>query len=454
MRLVNRLCAKISKPKISTDKVRYKPSVGLEIHAQICSNISHAKATHFSSKMFSSAAFDDTSHVNSSVELFDIAVPGTLPVLNRNSVLRGIQAGVLLNCKIARRCRFERKHYFYADMPSGYQITQQRNPIAHSGYFEYFVHSADQFSAYSTLDKRINVFTCSEGQLRVDANISLASEDSPRLGVRTEVKNINSLKSVYSAINYEISRQHEILKNGGEVLNETRAVDHKGHTVEMREKEIETDYRFMPEPNLPTVVISDELIENVEKNIKRIPKYLHFINEYGFDCDSALYITKDEKQTNFIEAVLREQSGLDVNFLLEWLKELKRICANLNTSYPPTSGDFASTFATLIYLNSESRLTRLTTIDLLKGYACGSLLSTPLEIVEEENLWQINDWNEILNIVDEVFRERGELVSRARSRNARTKCVNKLRNAVIESSFKRIDVQKALDGVMERLKKI
>ncbi|VDM40028.1 unnamed protein product, partial [Toxocara canis] len=308
MRLVKRLYGQVANIKVTADKMRYRPIVGLEIHAQICSR----------SKMFSSAAFDEGMHVNSSVELFDMATPGTLPVLNSNCVFKGVQAGILLNCEIPRRCRFERKHYFYADMPAGYQITQQRHPIAHSGYFDYFVHSPDEVNHFSWYRRRTHITRIQleidsgktvhdlansrslidlnragvglleivtepelssalealcfveqlrimlavngicdgqmhRGQLRVDANISLSTEGSPVLGVRTEVKNLNSLKAVYSAINYEISRQYEILKRGGEVLNETRTVDDKGLTVPMREKEIETDYRFMPEPNLPAV---------------------------------------------------------------------------------------------------------------------------------------------------------------------------------------------------------
>lgn len=116
--------------------VKYLPLVGLEIHAQIMTR----------TKLFSGATFDDDARTNTSVALFDIAIPGTLPVLNKAAVMKGITAGLLLNCTIPERCQFVRKHYFYADMPAGYQITQQNHPIAYSGFFEYYVHCNDEAS--------------------------------------------------------------------------------------------------------------------------------------------------------------------------------------------------------------------------------------------------------------------------------------------------------------------
>uniref|UniRef100_A0A915B793 Glutamyl-tRNA(Gln) amidotransferase subunit B, mitochondrial n=2 Tax=Parascaris univalens TaxID=6257 RepID=A0A915B793_PARUN len=470
MRILNQLCRRATGIKVSTGKVRYRPVIGLEIHAQISSK----------SKMFSSAAFDDEANVNSTVELFDMATPGTLPVLNKDCVLKGISAGVLLNCTIAQQCRFERKHYFYADMPAGYQITQQRSPIAYCGHLDYFVHSSEEhFSSYrrrlhisriqleidsgktvhdlannrSLIDLNragvglleivtepelnsaleaycfieqlrimlaLNGICCGEmhkGQLRIDANISLAVDGSSDLGVRTEVKNLNSLKSVYSAINYEIARQYEVLNEGGEVLNETRAADHKGHTVAMREKEIETDYRFMPEPNLPPVHIDPELIVTAIGAINRRPSYVRYIEEYEFDPDAALRIAKDERLSKFIDKVLSENS-FDGRFLLDWLKELKRICHNCNIDYPPIREKFSSNFATILHLNHIGRITRLTAIDLIRNYVNDTRKDTPLQMIEHENLWQINEIDRIKVIVDTVFDGHQELVAKAKAQPA------------------------------------
>ncbi|XP_055586943.1 glutamyl-tRNA(Gln) amidotransferase subunit B, mitochondrial [Uranotaenia lowii] len=283
---------------------KWRSVIGLEVHAQI----------QTSSKLFSGAEVSFGAPINSCVSLFDASVPGTLPALNRRCVEQAIRTALALGCRIAPVSSFDRKHYFYADLPAGYQITQQREPLARGGLLSFpvfvpgvtrkpYYKSArllqlqlEQDSGKSLHDPierkslvdlnragvplmelvfepdletgeeaaalvkelililtRLGSCSCrmEEGALRVDANISVHQPDTP-LGTRTEVKNIGSVRAVAQAIEHEIQRQIGILDEGGRIFNETRAWDAVGRqTVAMRDKEVVQDYRFMPEPNLP-----------------------------------------------------------------------------------------------------------------------------------------------------------------------------------------------------------
>ena len=288
--------------------LEWKPSVGLEIHAQISTE----------SKLFSGGPTGFNHSVNSCVSLFDCAVPGTMPVLNKKCVEAGVLTALALSCEVNAVSMFERKHYFYSDLPAGFQITQQRKPLAVNGeikfnVFKFGLHKKsysksskikqiqlEQDSGRSLHNEVLGrslidlnragiplmefVFepdltngeeaaalvqelclilqllgTCSckmqEGALRIDANVSVSKPNAP-LGVRTELKNIGSISALNHAVEYEIKRQILILQKGGRVINETRAWDPiNKNTILMREKEDKHDYRFMPEPNLPPIYL-------------------------------------------------------------------------------------------------------------------------------------------------------------------------------------------------------
>ncbi|XP_063830594.1 glutamyl-tRNA(Gln) amidotransferase subunit B, mitochondrial [Ostrinia nubilalis] len=288
---------------------QWQSVVGLEVHAQLSSE----------SKLFSGAENTFGGLVNNCVSLFDAAIPGTLPVLNRKCVELGLMTALALSCKINEVSTFDRKHYFYADLPSGYQITQQRAPLASDGVINFQVFTPgvhkkpykksskikqiqlEQDSGKSLHDVELKrslvdlnragaplielVFepdledgeeaaalvkelvlivqrlgACSgrmeEGALRVDANVSLRRPGAP-LSTRTEIKNIGSVRGVAVAIRHEIERQRGILDAGGTIVNQTRAWDAVNKvTVAMRDKEVVQDYRFMPEPNLPPLRVN------------------------------------------------------------------------------------------------------------------------------------------------------------------------------------------------------
>ncbi|KAG0726931.1 Glutamyl-tRNA(Gln) amidotransferase subunit B, mitochondrial [Chionoecetes opilio] len=288
----------------------WEPVIGLEIHAQITSV----------SKLFSRVSTEYGAPPNTQVGLFESAHPGTLPFLNKRCVEAAIKTAIALGATVNKMSRFDRKHYFYPDLPAGYQITQAEFPLASNGKLDFMVHDPEVLKApyrhavdliqlqleedsgksiHDTDSNRVlvdlnragqplmelvfgpqlhsgeeaaamvkevaliltKIGTCDcrmhEGSLRVDANISLHRPGEP-LGTRAEVKNLNSLRSLMKAIAFEIERQQGILESGGEVVNETRSFDIESkETVSMRDKEVLQDYRFMPEPNLPPLRLYD-----------------------------------------------------------------------------------------------------------------------------------------------------------------------------------------------------
>jgi len=332
---------------------QYLGVVGLEVHAQITTE----------SKLFSAAPAKFGALVNSCVLEFDAAIPGTLPVLNKKCVESAIQTGLALNCKISEVTMFDRKHYFYADMPSGYQITQQRHPIAKDGFIQFPVISNkkvdllqskiiqiqleqdsgkslhDELSQVSLVDlnragmplmefvfapdisngsqaaalvkelclilTKLGVSSCKmeEGALRVDANVSVHRKNEP-LGVRTEVKNIGSIRGVAQAVDFEIKRQIALLETGGRVVNETRNWDSVSRkTIKMRDKEVVLDYRFMPEPNLLPLHISfgsdqkDRLnISNLLESMPELPSQVRTRLEEQFKLSKEAIISLVEDQ--------------------------------------------------------------------------------------------------------------------------------------------------------------
>lgn len=290
------------------------------------------------SKLFSGARNHFADPINSSVALLDASIPGSLPVLNRRCVEAGIKTALALSCEVSAVSAFDRKHYFYADLPAGYQITQQRAPLAKDGSFTFpvFVPGVTKKPYYKTVrlhqlqleqdsgkslhDEELGISlidlnragvplmelvfdpdltdgeeaaalvkelililtsleTCNcrmeEGSLRVDANISIHKENEP-LGTRTEVKNIGSVRGVAQAVAYEIERQKAVKDKGGVIVNETRSWDATTKTtIPMRDKEVVQDYRFMPEPNLPPLHVNLEQAESdVLINVRAIQKNL------------------------------------------------------------------------------------------------------------------------------------------------------------------------------------
>uniref|UniRef100_A0A4W3HYT5 Glutamyl-tRNA(Gln) amidotransferase subunit B, mitochondrial n=1 Tax=Callorhinchus milii TaxID=7868 RepID=A0A4W3HYT5_CALMI len=329
----------------SSSKSSWVGVVGLEVHAQICSN----------SKLFSGSLVQFSAPPNSLVSFLDASLPGTLPVLNKRCVEGAVMTGLALNCTINKRSLFDRKHYFYADLPAGYQITQQRCPVAVNGMLTYNLctgKNRNQTTLKSVRIKQIQLeqdsgkslhddarfqtlidLNRAEGQLRVDANISVHQPGEP-YGVRAEVKNINSARFLARAIDYEIQRQIEVLENGEIILNETRAFDYKsGRTIPMRDKEGKQDYRFMPEPNLPPLIIYDNKtlpsnvnhqqvvnIDQIREQMPELPsvKRTRLVEKYNILTEHSITLMSEDGLMEFFETVA-ENTLANPRKVISWI---------------------------------------------------------------------------------------------------------------------------------------
>lgn len=292
----------------------YKPTIGIEIHLELKTN----------AKAFSLSPNNYNSSPNTNINEIDLGYPGTLPIVNENVVKQAIKACLGLNMNITRRMHFDRKNYFYPDLPKGYQITQFETPIGRDGFIEIEVgdsikkigisdlhieedtckslhyngktllnynrsgvplieivsspdmHSKEEAMAYAEAMREImfylGVSDCKieEGSMRCDVNISVSKDDT--LGVRSEIKNIGSISNIGDAIDYEIKRQSLILDSGEKLFEDTRKFDSEtGETVFMRKKEPNKDYRYFPEPDIPYLVLDEKIIENEQNSLIMLP---------------------------------------------------------------------------------------------------------------------------------------------------------------------------------------
>ena len=326
----------------------YKTVIGLEVHCELKSN----------SKNFSSARNGFSDIPNSNVSVVDMGMPGILPVVNKGAVRNSIKMALAMNCNIPEYLTFERKNYFYPDLPKGYQITQFKHPIGTDGYVNVFVNgeekkilihdthleedtaSMDHYNDYSLLDynrcgvplletvtepcinsadeavafleslRSIFLYTdtsyarSDKGQIRCDVNVSLMKEDATELGTRVEIKNINSFSGVKEAILCEVARQTEILNNGEVILQETRRYDEGlNQTFTMRSKEDAIDYRYFTDPNLPPIKIDNEWVKEIKNEIPKLhnERFKIYTKEYNVNEKDAYTIVRDKNVSDFYE---------------------------------------------------------------------------------------------------------------------------------------------------------
>ena len=342
--------------------------IGLEVHAQIISK----------SKLFSGASTNFGSEPNTQVSLVDAAMPGMLPVINKDCVEQAIKTGLGLNAKINKRSVFDRKNYFYPDLPQGYQISQFTQPIVGEGSIEIdlkdgsskkigitrlhleqdagkSVHDIEPTKSYIDLNrsgvalmeivsepdirsaeeaqeyvKKLRsilryIGTCDgnmeEGSLRCDVNISVRKKGD-ELGTRAEIKNVNSIKSIGQAIDYEFERQTEIINSGGKVDQETRLFDEKkGETRSMRSKEEAHDYRYFPDPDLPPLEFSDDWIDEIKKNLPELPdvKKENLIDEYKISSYDASILVSDKNNVEFFDKIISENKKRNPKNVANWI---------------------------------------------------------------------------------------------------------------------------------------
>lgn len=426
----------------------YEVIIGLEVHAQLKTK----------TKAFCSCSTRFGQEANTQTCPVCLGFPGSLPVLNEKALEYGIRVGLALNCRIQRWTKFDRKNYFYPDLPKNYQISQYDLPLALQGFLEIelkesrkrigirrahleedagkLIHEGDNSlvdynragvllleivtepdisspdEAYEYLLslkailKYLEVCDCDmeKGSLRCDANISLRAPGAKELGTKTELKNLNSFKSVRDALGYEIKRQKELLENAKPIAQETLLWDEaQARTSVMRSKEEAKDYRYFPEPDLPQFVISDEKIESIKDGLPELPQDLkkRFISQYGLSSYDAGILVGEKPLARFFEVTLSlyPKAKLISNWLIGPLSyELNS--RNLSIEHLPFS---VESFVSLLTLVDEAKISNLAAKEVL-AEMCNSG-AHPEAIVKEKNLLQVSEPGELDGIADKVIAE-------------------------------------------------
>jgi aspartyl-tRNA(Asn)/glutamyl-tRNA(Gln) amidotransferase subunit B len=439
--------------------MKYYPKIGLEIHIELKTR----------SKMFCNCKNDpDEKHPNINICPVCLGHPGTLPVINQEAVRKTIKTGLALNCEISRHTFFERKNYFYPDLPKGYQISQYSTPLCKNGFLEIdgkkirirrihleedtgrLIHEKDcslvdfnragiplmelvtepdiespkearKFAEELQLILRyldVSDADMEKGEMRVEANISL-SEKRDTLGTKVEIKNLNSFKAVEKALEYEIERQRKVLESGKKVIQETRGWDPAREiTFPQREKEEAQDYRYFPEPDLPPLEITQEMIEKIRAEIPELPqqKRKRLEREYGLEEKAIEIFVKDKDFGEYFEKVVSE---FEPNLPREKLSKLIKLATNYLTTdllgllkgASVKGEDFLITpenFAEFITLIEEGKISsKIAKIVLEEMFKTGA---DPSHIVEEKGLVLITDKEEIEKIARQVISENQKAV--------------------------------------------
>lgn len=431
--------------------MKYEAVIGLEVHTELQTK----------TKIFCSCRTSFGADPNTNVCPVCLGLPGVLPVLNKKVLEYAVRAGLALNCEISRFSKFDRKNYYYPDLPKNFQTSQFDLPICEHGYLDVevegekrriritrahmeedagkLVHHGTSItdSDYSLVDynrtgtplleivsepdmrsakeavaymekmrailQYVGISDCrmEEGSLRCDANVSVRPVGQKELGTKTEIKNINSFKGVERAIEYEAMRQAELLEDGGKVVQETRTWDEKeGVTKSMRTKEEANDYRYFPEPDLVPFTVSDEYIENIRKSLPELPdaRKERYMKEFGLSSEDAVFMTNDKATADYFETAV--DAGADPKACVNWL--MGEFASQLSTdgieiAKAPVS---AENLAALLKLISKGTIS---------GKIAKKVFATmwkeggnPEEIVKAQGLVQISDTAELSKLVDEV----------------------------------------------------
>ncbi len=438
--------------------MKYVSVIGLEIHAELLTK----------TKIFCSCANKFGEKPNTLVCPICSGMPGTLPYLNKEAVLLAVKAGIISDCKINNYSSFDRKNYFYPDLPKAYQITQFYNPICENGFLELenkrikierihleedagkLIHnneknisvidfnrcgvplieivtapdfrSADEVAEFvreislrlkyaDVCDARLE-----QGSLRVDVNISVMEENSKKSGTRAEIKNLNSIKSIKQAISYEFNRQTELIKNGEVVKCETRNFDEKtGKTYTMRKKETTGDYRYFPEPDLPAVYISDNEILKIRNEIPKMPGvlYYEYTNMYNLSKEDSLLLIEDKSLSDFYnEATKIYKSYNTIKNIL--LIEVYRNINNLGIEFsaiPFSPSDIAE----LSKLYDEKKITKQALCQIVKLLFSEHL--KPIEIAKKYKLLMEDNTELVTNTIKKIIEENKLAVSQYKDGN-------------------------------------
>jgi aspartyl-tRNA(Asn)/glutamyl-tRNA(Gln) amidotransferase subunit B len=424
--------------------------IGLETHVQLSTK----------TKLFSRASTAFGASPNTNVNLIDCGLPGVLPSVNKEAFYKAIRFGLAIDAKINQTSIFDRKNYFYADLPKGYQITQMDLPIVLGGSIEILLDDSaktinitrahleedagksihDEYEGFSAIDLNragtplleivsepeissakeavaymkamhqlvtyldVSDGNMAQGSLRCDANVSIRKKGDTELGTRTEIKNINSFKFIEKAINFEIKRQIKILENGEKVTQETRLYDSsKDETRPMRSKEFANDYRYFPEPDLLPVIISDQEIQKIRDEFPELPKEkeARYQGELGLSEYDSQIISSSKSMADFFDAAAKKTKNYSL--LSNWL--IGEISAYLNKEQIDIHASTltADKVAMLINRIDDQTISGKIGKSIFEEMCVSG--STPDEIIESKGLKQISDDGAIEEIIMTVINE-------------------------------------------------
>lgn len=435
------------------------PTIGLEIHAELLTK----------SKVFCTCSAEFGGDPNSRCCPVCSGLPGTLPVLNRKAVEYIVKAGYVMNCDISRFTKWDRKNYFYPDLPKAYQISQMPRPVCLNGHVDIVsegeaktvrinrihleedagklihddrtrqtladynrcgiplieivtepdFHSAADVTAFVEKIRLLLQYAgicdgrMEQGSLRCDVNISLAEKDAKELGTRAEIKNLNSVRSIGRAIEYEIYRQSELIENGERVIQETRRfVDGSGETTAMRSKEDAQDYRYFPDPDIPPIIFTEEELESIKKSIPEMPetRRQRYIEQYGIAEKDADSIINNKAVCFFFEEAVKAYNNpksIASFILVELMRRINLGEADMN-NLPFSAKDFA-------------RLVEIMDADKINKSHGKNVLRSMLEsgktadaVCDEENLWIKEDLGQAEAVIDKILEDNPKAVEQYR----------------------------------------
>jgi len=437
--------------------MKYEAVIGLEVHLHL----------NTKTKAFCGCSTEFGKEPNSQVCPVCLGFPGSLPVYNQTALDYAIKVALALNCKVQEYTKFDRKNYFYPDLPKNYQVSQYDLPLSVSGFLDIeiedkfkrigitrvhmeedagkLIHQDDcslvdfnrtgvplleivsepdisspeeayeYLSALKSTIQYLEVSDCDmeKGSLRCDANISLRPAGAKALGVKTELKNMNSFKGVKDALSYEIRRQAEILDSGETLTQETRLWDVKAQeTVSMRTKEGAKDYRYFPEPDLPPFVIKEDKIAEIRKTIPELPKekMQRFIKEYGLSEYDAKVLVSSKKTSQFSEEAMKKSADTNKKPLANWIiGPLAALAASNNCQIYELKITTDSLIELIELIENKQVISNLAGKAVLEEMH--KTQKSAKEIIAEKNLAQISDSGSLAGIIEEVIKENPKSVA-------------------------------------------
>jgi aspartyl-tRNA(Asn)/glutamyl-tRNA(Gln) amidotransferase subunit B len=437
---------------------KYEAVIGLEVHTQLLTK----------SKLFCGDSTTFGSAPNTNISPISLAHPGTLPVMNKKAIDYAIKLGLAFNCEIIRNNYFARKNYFYPDLPKGYQVSQHTTPICKNGYVtinvdgiernillnrihleedagksihdadenytcidlnragvplleivsEPDMHTAEEAFAYVTEIRKIVRYlqicdgNMEEGSMRCDANVSVRLKGEKKLGTKVEVKNLNSIRNVKRAIDFEINRLINLVENGQEVMQQTRSFDaSNGTTFSLRSKEEANDYRYFPEPDLTPFFITDEKIETIKKSLPDLPATLEkkFINEYSLPLADSKVLSDDRETATFFQNIICHTTNYKA--AANWvLGPVKSYLNDSNTSIEDLQIN-PKTFAKLIEIVEKESVSFGVAASRIFPVLLKFPDKEPIKIAEELNVLQEKNDDSLNTWVDEVLSNMPDKVS-------------------------------------------